>query len=90
MFSLEIDKMTALRQNDILTFIFMSHSQISYQTEQLLQNKFFNSIFTLESDEMTALRPIDNLTFTFCMTFSKKHTKLNNFCKKSFSIPCLL
>ena len=35
-FSLEIDKISALRQNDISTFTFMSYSQISYQFEQLL------------------------------------------------------
>ena len=48
----------------------MIHSQIAYQTRQLLQKKFFDMILSLESDEMTALWPNDRLTLTFYLTFS--------------------
>ena len=41
--------------SNISTFTFMSNSQKAYKTEQLLQNKFFNSMFNLESDKMTAM-----------------------------------
>ena len=34
----------------------MPHSQIANQIEQLLWNKFFNTIFSLESEQMTAFR----------------------------------
>ena len=33
--------------------LFMPHSEIANQIEQLLWNKFFDTIFNLESDEMT-------------------------------------
>ena len=34
--------------------LYMPHFQVAYQTEQLLQNKFFDSMFSFESDKMTA------------------------------------
>ena len=40
MFGLESDEMT--------------HSQVTYQTEQVLEKKFFDLTFSLESDKMTA------------------------------------
>ena len=46
------------------------HSQIAHQTEQLLQKKFFDSMFGLESEKMTALRSNQSLTFIFYVTFS--------------------
>ena len=45
-------------------------SPIAYQTEQLLEKKFFDSMYSLESDKMTALCPNDSITFTFYVTFS--------------------
>ena len=36
--------------------LFMPHSQIANQIEQLLRNKFFNTILSLESEQMTALQ----------------------------------
>ena len=62
--------MTALSRNDSLTFTFMRHSQIAYQTEQILLKKFFDLMFSLKSDKMTAFRPNDTLTFKFYITFS--------------------
>ena len=56
--------MTAVWPNRNLTFTFMPHSPISYQTEQLLFKKFFDSMYSLESDVMIALWPNDSLTFT--------------------------
>ena len=45
-----------------------------YQTEQLLEKKFFDSMISLETDEMTVLWSNDSLTFTFyigqCWTIS--------------------
>ena len=49
----------------------MWDSQIAYQTEQLLQKNFLDTIFSLESDKMTALWPNDSLTVT-CMWLSQK------------------
>ena len=45
----------------------MRHSQIIYQTEQLLYNR---SLISFASDEMTALWPNDSLTLIFYETFS--------------------
>ena len=45
--------------------LFMPYSEIANQIEQLLWNKFFNTIFSLESDQMTALWANDILDFTF-------------------------
>ena len=41
-----------------------------YETEQLLEKKFFDLMFSLEDDEMTALWPNDSFTFNFYETFS--------------------
>ena len=41
-------------------------------------------MFSLESDKMTDFRQNENLTFTFLCDILKQHTKLNNFCKRSF------
>ena len=38
-----------------LLALFIGHSQIAYQTEQLLYERFFDSIFSLENDETTVL-----------------------------------
>ena len=35
--------------------LFMPYSEIANQIEQLLWNKFLNTIFSLQSDQMTAL-----------------------------------
>ena len=35
--------------------LFMPHPQIANQIEQVLWNKFFNTVFSLESDQMTDL-----------------------------------
>ena len=48
----------------------MWHSQKAYQTEQLLQQKFFDSMFILKYDKITTLWLNDSLTFTFCVTLS--------------------
>ena len=45
--------------------LFMPHSVIANQIEQLLWIKFFNTIFSLESDQMTALWATDILDFTY-------------------------
>ena len=47
--------MTAFRPNQISNSRFMRHSQIAYQTEELLKKTFFYLMLNLESDEMTAL-----------------------------------
>ena len=54
MFSLESDVMTAFWQMTAKLSLFISESQIAYQTEQLLEKKFFDSKFSLVSDKMTA------------------------------------
>ena len=59
-------------------------SQIVYQTKELLQKKFFDSMFSLESDEMTALWPNDSLTFTFYATFSNSIPNWTTFVKEVF------
>ena len=43
--------------------LFMRHSEIAYQTEQLFEKEVFESMISLESHEMNA--------FTFYETFSK-------------------
>ena len=48
----------------------MSYSQIAYQTEQLLYNKFLDSLLSLESGKTTALGQNDSFTFTFYETIS--------------------
>ena len=62
----------------------MRHSQIAYQTEQVLLKKFFDLMFSLESDEMTALWPNDSLTFTFYETFSNSIPYWTTFVKEVF------
>ena len=46
MFSLESDKMTTLWPNDI---------PMAYQTEQLLLNKFFDSMLSSKSEKITSV-----------------------------------
>ena len=62
----------------------MWDSQIAYQTEQLLQKKFFDSMFNLESDKMTALWPNDNLTLTFYETSKNFIQNWTPFVKEVF------
>ena len=45
--------------------LFMQLSEIAYQSEQLLYNKFSDLMLTLEIDKMTALQPKNSLTFFF-------------------------
>ena len=42
-------------------------------------------MINLESDKMKALWPNDSLSFIL-WDILKKHTKVNNFCKRSFMI----
>ena len=49
--------------------LYMPHSQIANQIEQLLWNKFINTIFSLESYQMTALWPIEHLLYKFFFQF---------------------
>ena len=76
--------MTALWSNDSLTFTFISESQIAYQTEQLLEKKFFDSKFSLVSDKMTALGPNDSSTFTFYVIISNSIPNWATFVKEVF------
>ena len=62
----------------------MRHSQMAYQTEQLLQKKFFDLIFSLESDKMTALWPNGSLTLTFYETFLNCIQNWTPFVKEVF------
>ena len=64
--------------------ILMPHSQIAFQTEQLLWKKFLNRIFSLESDEMTTLWANDSLNFTFYVTISKSIANWTSFVKEMF------
>ena len=64
--------------------LFMPHSQIANQIEQLLWNKFFNTIFSLESDQMTALWANDILNFTFYVTISNSIANWTTFVKEIF------
>ena len=49
--------------------LFMRHSEIAYQTEQLFVKEVFESMISLESDKMNTLWPHDSLTLTFYETF---------------------
>ena len=62
----------------------MWNSQIASQTEELLEKKFFVSVFSLESDEMTALWPNESLTFTFYETCSTSIPDWTTFVKEVF------
>ena len=55
--------------NNSLISLFMSYSQIAYQTEQLLKKKFSDLMLGLESDKMTPVWPNDIFTLTFYATF---------------------
>ena len=63
--------------------LFIWHSQIAFQIDQLLK-KVFASMFSLESDEMTALGPNDSLTFTFYLKFSNSIPNWTTFVKEVF------
>ena len=79
--------MTKLMLSDQMTAwlsLYTLHSQKAYKTEQLLQNKFFDSKFSLESDERTALWPNGSLTFTLYMTFSNSIPNWTTFVKEDF------
>ena len=60
----------------------MPHSHMANQIEQLLWNKFFNTIFSLESDQMTALWANDILDFTFYVTISNSIANWTTFVNK--------
>ena len=62
----------------------MWQSLIACQTEQLLQKKFFDSVFSLESDEITALWPNHSLFSTFYVTFSNSIPNWTTFIKEVF------
>ena len=64
--------------------LFMPHSQIAYQTEQLFLKKFFNTIFSLESDQMPALWANDFLNFTFYVTIPNSIANWPTFVKEIF------
>ena len=64
--------------------LFMKHSQIVHQTEQLLKKNYFDSMVSLESDEMTALWSNDSLTFPFYGTFSISVPDWTTFVKEVF------
>ena len=64
--------------------LFMPYSEIANQIEQLLWNKFFNTIFSLESDQMTALWANDILNFTFYVTISNSIANWTTFVKEIF------
>ena len=64
--------------------LFMPHPQIAKEIEQLLWNKFFNTIFSLESDQMTALWANDILNFTFYVTISNSIANWTTFVKEIF------
>ena len=51
MLGLKSDKITVLRPNDRLTLTFYE----AYQSDPLLQEKFFDLMLSQESDKMTAL-----------------------------------
>ena len=62
----------------------MPHSEIANQIEQLLWNKFFNTIFSLESDQMTDLWANDILNFTLYVTISNSIENWKTFVKEIF------
>ena len=64
--------------------LFMPHSEIANQIEQLLWNKFFNTMFSLESDQITALWADDILNFTFYVTISNSIANRKTFVKEIF------
>ena len=64
--------------------LFMPHSEVANQIEQLLWNKFFNTIFSLESDQMTALWANDILNSTFYVTISNNIANWTTFIKEIF------
>ena len=53
--SWERDEMSVCDQITIKHSLFMQHFQVAYQTEQLLQNKFFDLMLISKSDEMTTV-----------------------------------
>ena len=57
MLGFQSDEITVLRPNGSITLHCMRHSQIAYQSDQLLQKKIFDLMLSWESDEMTALWP---------------------------------
>ena len=61
----------------------MWHSQIAYQTEQLLY-KFFDSMLILESEKITALLPNKTLTFSFYGSLSNSIQNWTTFAKEFF------
>ena len=78
--SLESDKMTAL------LLLFMRHSQITYQTEQLFCKVFFFvSMISLECDQMTDLNQMSAQDFLF-MRRSEIAYKTENLLWKSFDL----
>ena len=58
-------------------------SQIAYQTERLMWEKFFDVMISSESDEMTALWTNESLTLTFYVTLSNSTPNWKRF--KDFS-----
>ena len=64
--------------------LFMNHSQIANQIEQLLQNKFLNTIFSLESDQMTDLWDNDISDLTVYVTISNCIANRTTFVKEIF------
>ena len=62
----------------------MLHSQTAYQTEQLLEKKFSDSMPSSKSTEMTAVWPNDRETFTFFATSSNNVQNWTTFEKKVF------
>ena len=62
----------------------MQHSQIAYQTKQLFEKKFFDSMASLEIYKMTAMWPCDSLTFTFFTHSKTTHQTGQLFVKEFF------
>ena len=62
----------------------MRHSQIACQTEDLLEKKFFESMFSLKSGEMDALLQNDILTFSFYAIISTGIPNRPTFVKEVF------
>ena len=50
----------------------------------------FDLMLSLKSDEMTDFLTKWRLNYHFLLDILKKHAKLNNFCKRSFWIQCLV
>ena len=64
--------------------LFMLHSQMANQIEELLWNKFFDTIFSLESNQITALWANEILKFTFYVTISNIIANWTTFVKEIF------